>query len=281
MAKSSQDGDGRVVIALKMSGDVDPAIAAATLLAEATRGELIGLFVEDDSLINLADLPFTRAIKYGERIPRQFTRDTMIAAFARAAAACRQALSTEAAKAKVRWSFVTERGEFSSKLQGVVLAGDFLVISGEAQGFGAGQLLKELRSSPAGLRGVLVSVLQRSRPRKGPVIAIDDGDEKGEQTIKLASQIAMVTGNDLMIFVVADNDASATQIIERARRIANPSQSISTYRFPPGTPQSIAAATSEFDASFVVADQQGEPFVDDKAALALFRAARAPVLLLQ
>jgi len=271
----------RIIVGWQSHAAIDLSVEALTLLAAATESEVVGMFVEDHALIELAGLPYLRALSPGITPPQPVTREAIVAAYARDAAVCRRLLSTHAGRAQVKWSFSTERGDLPAKIRSVAVASDFVVLSGDMQGFGAKQLMEELRSSPTDVRGILITGLRQVVSQTGPVIAIDDGDEKGEQTIKLAARIAAARKTGLAIFVVAGTDVEADDIIRRARTVVDPNVTLSVHRFPPGSPQLIAAATREFDPSFIVGDRQGEPFGDDKSVLSLLRACRAPVLLLR
>jgi hypothetical protein len=271
----------RVIVGWQSHTAADLSVEAATLLATVMRSEVVGLFVENDAMIDLAGLPFVRVLGPGDTLPKPVTPESMATAYARGAVVCRQTLSVHAGKAQVKWSFSTERGILSAKIRSVATATDFVVLSGNIHGFGAKQLMEELRSSPAEIRGVLITGLREIASQTGPVIAIDDGDKKGKQTIRLGARIAAAKKVGLIIFAVANNDAEAENIIARAGSLAGPKVTLTVHRFLPGSPQLIAAATSEFDPSFIVGDRQGEPFGDDKSVLSLLRACKAPVLLLR
>ena len=281
VAPSEQCQANRIIVGLKATNEFDPSIEAATKLAAAIQAEIVGLLVEEEALIDLADLPFSRTLAYGQTLSKPLSRNAMLAAFKRSAEQFRHSLSAHAGRAQVKWSFSSERGELTTKVRSVVATGDYLVIGGELHGFGARLILDELQSSPAEVSGVLIAALREVVARDGPVIAIDDGDKKGEQTIALACRIAAATRVGLCVFAVAGTDDEAEAISSRARQLAAPDTKVEIHRFVPGAPQTIAAATSEFRASFIVADQQGEPFGDRKSALSLLRAAKAPVLLLR
>ena len=271
---------GRILVGFQSEATIEFSVEAATLLASATRSEMVGMFVEDDALIELADLPIFRPLVSGASLSHTITGKTVVAAYARAEIVCRRLLSAHADRAQVRWSFLRERGKLAAAIRRLAMANDFIVVSGEMQGFGARQLIDELRASPTKVQGVLVAGARSEIARTGSVIAIDDGDEKGVQTVKLADRIRKLRDTSLMLLVIAGTDGEADRIIRRAKSLLGSDAPLSAHRLPRGSPELTADATRQFNPSFVVADRQGEPFVDDKAVLALLRASRAPVLLL-
>ncbi len=271
----------RIVIGLRAGADFDPSVGAATTLAAAIKAEILGLFVQEEAMFDLAGLPFARVSKFGSTKTTPLTARLMAAAMTRSAEMCRRALSAHADKAQIRWSFSIEQGELPLTLKGNVVAGDFLVLSGIGRGLGAAQLIDELRTVPSEIRGIVIAAGQKSAGQKGPVVAIDDGDVSGELTLSLARQVAKAANATIELFVVASTDAEAERIIERARTMIEPAQRLIIKRFSPRAPEAIASALIRGDPSFVVADREGEPFHDDEAAIKLLRAARAPVVLVR
>jgi hypothetical protein len=276
----------RIVIGLRPSADSDSALEAATLLASAIEAEVVGLYVKDDALFDLADLPFARVVGHRASNDQRLTRDAMTKAVEQGAITCRRVLSTYAQKAQVSWSFSSEQGTPAAKVRSAAAIGDFLVLSGDRFGFGLQGVLDELRGAPQGVRGVLVSLpmLSVAGPgvrSSGPVIAIDDGDALGRDTIMLASRIAQTNGAELHLIAIAGTDEDADRIVSRANDLALAGQTIVQHRIAPGAADALLEKFSQLGPSFIVADRQGQPFNSDENARALLRAARAPVVLLK
>ncbi|NNE24427.1 MAG: hypothetical protein HKN11_17640 [Rhizobiales bacterium] len=282
MALNQQDHRScRIVIGLKAASDIDPPVDAATVLASAIKAELVGVFIEEEAMMDLAGLPFATAVSFGASKPQRLTPDTMKQAMARGAMMCQRALSARATSAQIKWSFSHRRGSAPETARAALNAGDYLVLSGQNHGFGSYELIEELRSVPRHSSGVLIAARQHQKPAKGPVIAVDDGDTTGAKTLALAARIAAATGQQLMLFAVAGTDADADRIVQRARELTGPTAAIEVHRFLPNAPRSIAAGFMHFMPSFVVADLEGEPFGHDRTALDLFRATKAPVVLIR
>ncbi len=281
MTDNEQHDTCRIVIGLKAASDIDTSVDAATTLAAAVKAEVVGLFIEEQAMIDLAGLPFARAMSIGATRPQRVTTEAMAQAFSRGALMCQRSLSARAQKAQVKWSFSAERGSLPEKIKTALAVGDYLVLSSEGHGFGSHPAIDELRAAASRARGVMIAAAPATRPRKGPVIAVDDGDAAGEVTVALAVRLAKVTAAPLMLFVIAASDGEADRIVRRAHELAGPDISITIHRFAPGAPRSIAAAFMHVTPSFVVADLEGEPFRNDDTALALFRAARAPVIMVR
>lgn len=277
--KRQQGRARRILIGLGPASNIDPSLTAATVLAAAIEAELVGLYAQDDAMIDLAALPFARALGIGAARPEPLTRDAMAKAIRQGAVTCRRVLSAHAERASVSWSFSTARGELSAIVRRTVADGDFLVLSADRIGFNPRQLIEELRSVPRDVGGILVAAPPRTKPSSGPVVAIDDGDASGRETIALASRIANISGAQLSLLVIAATDADAERIVRRANSLISSGQSMNAHRIAPGSPQAITVALAKLGPSFIVADKEGEPFENDETARSIFRGEGAPVLL--
>lgn len=271
----------RIVIGFKAAHDSDPSVQAATTLAAAIGAEVVGVYVREETMIDLAGLPFARAINAGtaQRVP--LTQETMEQALRSGAVTCRRTLSVVAGKAQVKWSFNIKQGELTEQTEKALVSGDFLVLDCEGHELGMRFPIKVLRSMPRQASGVVIAARRRTFRSNGPIIAIDDGDAAGRQTVVLAARLAKASGVSLELFVLAQSDAEAERIALRARDLVDPEVTLGCHRFMPTASGDIAASFSLFSPSFIVADLNGEPFNDDASAQTLFRAAKAPIVLLQ
>jgi len=271
----------RIVVGLTSASNAERAVAAAAVLARAIEARIIGLFVQEENMLDLAKFPFARVLDFDSPKPREVSSHLMQQAYARRAEICRQTLSDHADKARVRWSFSTQQGDISAKVEEMVGSGDYVVLSGETHGIGMHSLVRAVRTVPGCVKGVVVAALHRERRAAGPIVAIDDGDEAGARTVALAARLAELEGRPLHLFVIAAADADADRIEARAAKVVGNTQAIAIHRYLPGAPQSIAAGLAHLSPFFVVMDLDGEPVSDDQIAISLFRAARAPVLLVR
>lgn len=271
----------RIVVGLTSASDAERAVAAATAVARVVEAQLVGLCVQEQSMLDLADFPFARVLNFDSPKPREVSRQSMQRAFARTATICRRALLKHADKAQVNWSFSAERGEFNTVLQATAGTGDYVVLTGETHGIGLHAQLRDLRLVPARVGGVVVAGPHRKRRSAGPIVAIDDGDETGARTVAIAAHLAALNDKPLHLFAIAGSDSDVDRIRNRAEALMDRKQTVTTHRYLPGSPQSIAANLIHLSPFFVVGDLDGEPFNDDEIAVQLFRAARAPVLLLR
>ena len=152
--KSSKTKSARTIVLATGAGGYSAAtVLLAVQLAARTRRRLRGLFVEDEDLLQLTGLPFTREISLTTAQERPLDVERMQRSMRAAASEFRLALEREAGTLKVGWSFDTVRG----RLRDVGLAqraeADMLIFEPQRQ----------LERTPAG-------------QRKRRVLLVGDGD---------------------------------------------------------------------------------------------------------
>jgi len=164
MNNSALDRQGcTIVVDLKLASNVDPSVRAATTLAQAVGASIRGLFIQEESMINLAGLPFAQAFTVDSGRATQLSPELMTDAIKRHAVLSQRVLSAVAERAKVNWSFSEEQGDPRGKINDALTAGDYLVLAGTGHGLSSHQFLKELRSSPAHTRGIVVTFRQHNQ----------------------------------------------------------------------------------------------------------------------
>lgn len=279
--KKPKEG-GRIVVGLKSESRIDVSVETAAIMAVAIKAEIFGLFVREDAMADLADLPFASALSFGAGKPMLLTRASMETAFNRREGHCRRALSQRAQQAQVKWSFHSSRGALPTHILRVLDPADFLVLSRERRGPGAYRgLIEDIQVTAAGARGIVVAPARVPGPKLGPVIVIDDGSEAGADRVRLAMQIAGVTGAQPVLFVVAQTDGEANRIIARGEQVASPGSGLIVHRLFPGTPAPVADALIGLAPSFAVLDISGDPFGDNRLARTLLQAGSTSIVLLR
>lgn len=272
---------GRILLGLRATSDGDRSVLTAITLAKAIKREIVGLFVIEEEMVEMAGLPFTCTLETGTAQRRDLTAAIMSKALDRGASRCRQSLSNQAHQANVSWSFSIESGKLSVRLSAAISAGDFLVISGDRFGFNGPHLLDQLLFATSPIKGIVIAPSRATTNKDGPIIVLDDGDTAGEETLLLGSRMAQATSRKLIVLALASSKEQVKNIADRATNMVPEGQKIITHRLVPGATDQLKATLAHLSPSFIIADMQGEPFGNDKAAQTLLRAARAPIVLLR
>ena len=116
-------------VVLGLSGPTSSAaFAAAAEIAHSFEAELAGLFLEDETVLNISDLPFCVEIA-SAGLARPFRRGDAEAGFRSGFQAARRSLESAARRALVRHSLARERGSVAEILARVARAGDIIVFA--------------------------------------------------------------------------------------------------------------------------------------------------------
>lgn len=269
----------RILIGLVGAPAGEPAIRTAIALASALRTGITCLFVEEQALHDFSALPFARAVKYGKDGACAVTPASMQAALKHQAADCRRLLEAHASRAGLTWTFEQVRGAWPKVIKAATGGGDIVLVQNETATARTGGHLAMLRSVAPAAGAVAVVAAAAGLPA-GPVLAIDDGDDRGRQTVLLAARIAEAAKTPLALLTVASSEHVARATEARAQSLMRDSIPISVHRIVGGALPAIGAVLRDMTPCFVVADLDGEPFSDDASAAYLIRQAGAPVILL-
>jgi hypothetical protein len=121
--------DRDIVVTIDTSAYAPPAIALAAALARARQQALHGMFLEDEDLITVARLPFSRELGRVSGQARALNDLQLARAMARHAEEFRAALQREAQQLALSWSYSTLKGNRWRVVLAEVPAADILIIA--------------------------------------------------------------------------------------------------------------------------------------------------------
>ena len=206
----------RILVALDASASSLAALEVAAGLATCLRSELAGLFVEDDDLMNLAELPFAREISLPGGAVRPLDPARMKQEMEQQAAAARRALRVEAQRRRLSWDFRVVRGRVERELSAAAAMADLICVGqGMRPMTRRARLGGTARRAAAGDTAVLF-VDRATAGGPGPVMVIDDGSPTARRALRLAIRIARDRGQSLILFILADEAVAAAEIQDKA-----------------------------------------------------------------
>lgn len=176
----------RILLALNASPHTAETLRAAVELAGKLDAELQGLFVEDISLLRLADFPGAREVLYFSATELPLTRARIEAGLRAQSEQARKALSAAAERTEVSWSFRTLRGSVTAELLAAAAQNDLLVVAGAGG--------KAFDRSPTVL-AILNSTFpvlflpERGLPRKPHLVVYYDGSVEARHALLAAAQL--------------------------------------------------------------------------------------------
>ena len=181
---------GRILVALDASPASLAALQVAARLAAALKGELYGIYVEEETLLRGAELPITSAVGSFSGAIRQVERPELERHLRTQAAKAKLALESIAVQAQLPWSFRVARGAVAEEL--LRAADDADLISLGCCGW---SLIESHRIGTTTqtilARADAPVLLLRRRLRMGQsVVTVYDGSEAARAALRLATSIA-------------------------------------------------------------------------------------------
>ena len=201
----------RIVVAVDGSEHSLAAIDAAAALAAQLESELEALYVEDDDLLRLAELPCARVTSLVLLAREPMDRERMERQLRQQAERMEHSLRRRATALGVQVRFRRVRGRVCAEVQAAAATADLLSL-GKAGGtllsacglgqtlqaaLGAGRPLLVLESRPAGGEGLLAAF---------------DGSPADERALALAAELARRTGSALHVLILARTPAEALDL---------------------------------------------------------------------
>lgn len=203
----------RIVIACDAVCDTAGAIETAAGLAERWGSELHGIFVEDDSLMQLAGLPFSRQVVLSRSAIEALTPAQLASECAALAARARAVMAAAAERRGVGWSFIVTRdAEGMRSLSGQ--DADLLVLQGVVRAF-AGRFQPASRWMDLACKAAGAVLLLRPPRHDGrTVVALLNGTAGLQRTLAAAAAMADFFRLSLAV-LVKPGAADASEVTAR------------------------------------------------------------------
>ena len=154
----------RVVVAMGAPGAV--AVTTAVDLARALEAELVGLFVEDVELFDLAALPFAGEVGYPSAARRALDVAALERALRAQAGRLRQDLTARLAGVSTKWTFEVVRGRVAVALAATASGQDLVVLPLPLASRGRAVTRVQVARAYEGLRAPLLLVDESARQRR-------------------------------------------------------------------------------------------------------------------
>lgn len=267
---SGSHGFRRLIVALGHAG-ADPAmLRAATEFAELLRLDLHWVFVEDEAVLTLAELPFAREIRLPTHEWTPLAAGRLVEELRHAAGEARRLVEQAIGRRDIPTRFEVLRGDPERCIAGLCSAGDVVVVSRPAGAVGPVGVVR-LETAAHQMPAAVLLLPGGLRLRRGPVAAVlrDDRDP----ALEAAARLALAGGNALLLLPAAGREAA----IERAAALGVPRSRITTRPLAGfDADAAIAALGGAHEHLIVIARGSG---AGSAAGIAQLAAARAvPVL---
>ncbi len=208
----------RILVALDASAPSLAALEAAATVAAKWEAELLGMFVEDINLLQLATLPFTREVGFPSAIQRSIEPQDVERRLRVQARLSEQALARVAGRFNLRWSFRAERGQIVTQLLEMAREVDLIVlglrgrqVAGRMPRGAIGQALMS-----AATQSVLL--MPEGMRIESPLLVIYDGSPSSRQALAVALRQAQ---DGLIVLIAAGPAERAALAREAAALVAD------------------------------------------------------------
>ncbi len=202
----------RILVALDVSEQSRAALESAARLAAALKAELVGLFVEDVELLQLADLPVARLI--GPRGTAVLDAATMRRALKVQADEARRTLAHAAEHWKVNWSFRVTQGICAEAVLTEARQFDLVALGRTSRPQTRTSALGTTARLAAVTASCSVLVSRATAVPGGPVVVLFEG---GTRALPLASELAHIFAARLEVCAIASDDEAAAKCVQKAR----------------------------------------------------------------
>lgn len=254
----------RVIVGFRSSYRGEALLDVSAVMARALRADLKGVYVREDVLRDLAGLPFAAAMEWGRGSALPMTPEAIERAWLREAAVCRRAVSHRAGLESMAWSFETASGSLEDVLLGSAGVTDLVALAEDVLDPAPGALAERLRAITSHARAIMLVGSRRDGLRPGPVVAIDQGGEKGAAAVRLAAQLATALARDLRILAVGPGHETAAGAPVTRLDTLDPVELVATLR--------------AMEPGLIVADLHRLPVEEKTGARSLVRATGVPVV---
>lgn len=258
----------RILVALDASRESLAALDAAAALAARLQAELMGLFIEDADLLNLAALPFSREAPLLSRAGRILDPERLEQELKSKAAIARQALARRAESLHLQWSFRIARGRVEAELLAAAAEADLIAVGKSTRPMsGDVRLGRHARAIAAQSARSMLFASPVGCPSDAPLAAVYDGGPRSIAALSLAARLAEREGRRLLVFVLGESPAEFAKheiaVREQVRALGT---SASIRRVRGNGLQDIVRAVVAEPVKLLVVGSQARPS-DEGAAL--------------
>lgn len=175
-------------------------------LASAFEAELVGMFVKEEDLLNLAELPFTSAFdrQFGQR--RALSRPRMEQALDALSEKARTALGALAQRRKLSWSFEVRTGHPIETAVEAASEFDLLAVGGSLCA-----LARTTLRGPGSVACANVLLIEREMGKGQPILAVYDGSAA---VLAMAERLGKELGGEVRV-LISGKDADAAKRLAR------------------------------------------------------------------
>lgn len=232
----------RILVALDASPHSEAALNAAVRLALDFEAEVQGLFVEDETLLRAAQLPFAEEVRAFTASPRGLTDRRLQRQLRYQAEHAERALRHAAAQAEVEHTFEVVEGDVTGELMTAAAEVDLLVL-GKTSTSSSRQQLGSTSRTLLTDAPTPVLVLREIVPPQRPVLVYYDGSDAARAALDVAVQLSRRSGpRPVTVLLPANDDAETDRLRDEVRSQHDPPEApLSVHVLTPAESRRLSA----------------------------------------
>lgn len=271
----------RILVAVDASPHSLAALEAAVDLAARFQAELTGLFVEDENLLRLADLPFVSEIGIFTATRRRIDGREMERQIRVQGRRVREIFTVRTRRAQVTWSFREVRGTVLSEVLTAASEADVLVL-----GRAGWSLLRSGRLGST-VRGILPKrfglalIMKEGTCLGDPLAVVYDGSPAAERALIAADTLhqRLDDAQTLMVLLLAEEPDKAQSLQDQAVALLAGRDTVARYRSLASTNVLSLADTLQAEGCGTLVLPARPAALQNSALVALLEHLGLPVLL--
>ncbi len=199
----------RILVALDASPHSRAALDAAVRLATDFGAEVEGLFVEDETLLRAAQLPFAEEVRSFTAPPKGLTDQRMQRQLRYQAEHAERILQRVAEQAEVRYNFDVVQGDVTRELLDAATEVDLLVL-GRTSTASSRQQLGSTSQAVLTDASAPVMVMREAVPPQRPALLYYDGSDAADAALSMGEQLFRRSGPRPLTVLLPPPDAAET-----------------------------------------------------------------------
>jgi nucleotide-binding universal stress UspA family protein len=217
VTESKQQGIQRILVAIDNLRQNERTLETAVELAAELQAELHGLYVEDENLLRLASMPFSREIGSSSAFFRPLSRNVIERTFRANAEEARRTLIASALRANVEWAFQVCRGQLLATTLAEAEKADLTIVEPQSSIFdvlpeSSHRIGRSLASAPP-----LSSQWRMQLPAQ--IAVIIDGTSCAFRALGIALSLGRTPGAKLTVAIAPTSEFAFHDLRSQADRI--------------------------------------------------------------
>lgn len=231
----------RILVALNASPHSQAALDAAVRLAMDFEAEVEGLFVEDETLLRAAQLPFAEEVRAFTASPRGLTDQRIQRQFRYQAEHAERTLRRTAEQAEVPYTFEVVQGDVTRELLTAAAEVDLLVL-GKTSTASSRQQLGSTSRTLLTDAPTPVLVLREVVPPQRPVLVYYDGGDAARAALDVAVHLSRRSGPRPVTVLLPADDAETDRLRNEVQSQYGPSEApLSVHVLTPAESRRLSA----------------------------------------